>query len=88
MQNLTSLPHMVTISEAADFCKLNKVGISKYHIRQLCKHNLIPHCKTGVKTLLNLDGLLNYLSSPPVQAHTINPAIVRRVPENIHQQGE
>lgn len=60
-----SIPKMVTIAEAAKMCKENQIGVSKNHIRILCKEGKIPCCKIGVKTLINWEGFLNYLNNPP-----------------------
>lgn len=61
-----SIPHMVTINEAARLCQENNVGISKNYIRTLVRQDAIPYINCGVKVLLNYDGLLSYLNNPPV----------------------
>lgn len=57
-------PKMVTIAEAAKLSKELQIGISRNHIRRLCQEYKIPFCKTGVKTLINWNGLLAYLGNP------------------------
>lgn len=73
-----NIPRMVTITEAAQRSKELKIGIAKNHIRILCREGTIPCCKIGVKTLINWDGLLNYLNNPTPSASTdasSNPTI-------------
>ncbi len=59
-----NIPKMVTINEAAQLSNELNIGISRNHIRVLCKEGRIPTCRIGVKTLINWDGFLNYLNNP------------------------
>jgi hypothetical protein len=55
------IPKMLTIDAAAKRCNELEIGIAKHHIRQLCKTQAIPCIKIGKKTILNWNGLLEYL---------------------------
>lgn len=73
-------PKMVTITEAAKLSRELEIGISKHHIRQLCNEGVIPCCKIGVKTLLNWQGLMDYLSNPP-QLEQVQQPMIRAISE-------
>ena len=53
-----TIPEMKTISEASKI-----VGLAKYHIRKLVLQNKIKFVRSGVKYLLNMDSLINYLNN-------------------------
>lgn len=42
----------------------NNTSITKHYIRQLALSNTIPVVMVGRKRLINLDGLIEYLSAP------------------------
>lgn len=54
---------MNSINETARLCKENEIGISRHHIIQLAKSGAIPSVQIGQKTLINWDGLMNYLNT-------------------------
>ncbi len=54
---------MNSINETAKLCKENEIGISRNHIIHLAKSEAIPSVQVGQKTLINWDGLMNYLDS-------------------------
>ena len=54
---------MNSINETARLCKENEIGISRHHLIQLAKSGAIPSVKIGQKTLINWDGLMNYLNT-------------------------
>lgn len=54
---------MNSINETAKLCKENEIGISRNHIIQLAKSGAIPSVQIGQKTLINWDGLMNYLNT-------------------------
>ena len=60
------LPRMRTVHEAAEELRRMDAGtaVTEYHIRQLAINNVIPRVKAGKKYLINLDALIEYLSSP------------------------
>lgn len=62
----TPLPRMRTLDEC--FRELKeidpKTSISKYFIRRLALSGAIPTVMAGNKRLINLDGLISYLSKP------------------------
>lgn len=53
-----TIPEMKTISEASKI-----VGLAKYHIRKLVLQNKIKYVRSGIKYLLNLNSLINYLNN-------------------------
>lgn len=57
MQNRTLIPEIKTISEASKI-----VGLSKYHVRKLVLQDKIKYVRSGVKYLVNVDSLINYLN--------------------------
>lgn len=54
---------MNSINETARLCKENEIGISRHHIIQLAKSGAMPSVQIGQKTLINWDGLMNYLNT-------------------------
>lgn len=60
------LARMRTLDECYNEIKTmdNNTAITKYYIRQLAITNKIPVVMVGRKRLINLDGLLEYLSAP------------------------
>lgn len=58
MQNRTVIPEMKSISEASII-----VGLTKYHVRQLVLQDKIKYVRSGVKYLLNMNSLINYLNN-------------------------
>lgn len=53
------LPHMEKIADAA---KLS--GLSRAFLKQLCDEGRIVHVKVGVKYLINMDRLADFLNNP------------------------
>ena len=58
MQRKIVIPEMKTISEASKI-----VGLTKYHVRKLVLQNKIKYVRSGVKYLVNVDSLINYLNN-------------------------
>ena len=58
MQREIVIPEMKTISEASKI-----VGLAKYHIRKLVLQGKIKFVRSGIKQLLNMDSLINYLNN-------------------------
>lgn len=58
MQREIVIPEMKTISEASEIA-----GLAKYHIRKLVLQGKIKFVRSGVKYLLNMDSLINYLNN-------------------------
>ena len=58
MQRKIVIPEMKTISEASKI-----VGLTKYHVRKLVLQNKIKYIRSGVKYLVNVDSLINYLNN-------------------------
>ncbi|DAA98912.1 TPA: hypothetical protein CPT88_00620 [Candidatus Gastranaerophilales bacterium HUM_8] len=58
MQNRTLIPEIKTISEASKI-----VGLTKYHVRKLVLQDKIKYVRSGVKYLVNVDSLINYLNN-------------------------
>ena len=58
VQNRTLIPEIKTISEASKI-----VGLTKYHVRKLVLQDKIKYVRSGVKYLLNVDSLINYLNN-------------------------
>lgn len=58
MQRKIVIPEMKTISEASKI-----VGLTKYHVRKLVLQNKIKYVRSGVKYLVNVDSLINYLDN-------------------------
>ncbi len=67
---MSKLARMRTLDECyAEIKKMDEnTAISKYYIRQLAISGKIPVIMCGRKRLINLDGLIEYLSSPCVSA--------------------
>ena len=63
---MNKLARMRTLDECyAEIKKMDEnTAISKYYIRQLAISDKIPVVMCGKKRLINLDGLIEYLSSP------------------------
>ena len=57
MQNQLKIPILKTIGDSA-----NATGISKYQVRQLVLNNKIKYIRSGVKYLVNLESLIDYLN--------------------------
>lgn len=58
MQQKFIIPHLKTISEASKI-----VGLTKYHVRKLVLQDKIKYVRSGVKYLVNVDSLINYLNN-------------------------
>ena len=58
MQQQFIIPRLKTISEASKI-----VGLAKYHIRKLVLQGKVKFVRSGVKYLLNMDSLINYLNN-------------------------
>lgn len=67
---MSRLARMRTLDECfTEIKKMDKnTAISKYYIRQLAISGKIPVVMCGRKRLINLDGLIEYLSNPCVSA--------------------
>ena len=52
-----AVPKMVTISEASEI-----TGLSYGCIRQLCDAHKIPHIRSGVKIMVNMPKLAEYMN--------------------------
>lgn len=51
--------HEKTYMNLTDACKAT--GLSTYYLRRGCKNGSVPHCKSGVKYLVNVPALLQKL---------------------------
>ena len=58
MQQKFIIPHLKTISEVSKI-----VGLTKYHVRKLVLQDKIKYVRSGVKYLVNVDSLINYLNN-------------------------
>lgn len=58
MQRKIVIPEMKSISEASKI-----VGLTKYHVRKLVLQDKIKYVRSGVKYLVNVDSLINYLNN-------------------------
>ena len=58
MQRRIVIPKMKSISEASKI-----VGLTKYHVRKLVLQDKIKYVRSGVKYLVNVDSLINYLNN-------------------------
>ena len=58
MQRKIVIPEMKTISEASKI-----VGLTKYHVWKLVLQDKIKYVRSGVKYLVNVDSLINYLNN-------------------------
>ena len=58
MQREIVIPEMKTISEASEI-----TGLTKYHIRKLVLQGKVKFVRSGVKYLLKMDSLINYLNN-------------------------
>lgn len=67
---MSQLARMRTLDECyAEIKRMDEqTAISKYYIRQLAVSGKIPVVMCGRKRLINLDGLIDYLSRPCVAA--------------------
>lgn len=67
---MSKLARMRTLDECyAELKKMDEnTAISKYYLRQLAISGKIPVVMCGRKRLINLDGLIEYISSPCVAA--------------------
>lgn len=67
---MSKLARMRTLDECyAELKKLDKnTAVSKYLVRQLALSGKIPVVMCGRKRLINLDGLIDYLSNSGVAA--------------------
>lgn len=75
------LPKMLTINEAAQLSRETGLGLSRNAIRQLSKQNVIPCIRIGTKTLVNWQGMLDYLNNPAPQLLTTPQSRIRPVSE-------
>ncbi len=58
MQQNIKIPKMKTILEASKIA-----GLTKYHVRKLVLQGKVKYVRSGIKYLLNLDSLINYLNN-------------------------
>lgn len=72
-QKMSHLARMRTLDECyAEIKKMDEnTAISKYYIRQLAISGKVPTIMCGRKRLINLDGLIEYISSCNSTAHTV-----------------
>ena len=61
------LPRMRTIPKAAE-----EVGIAVFLVRKLVKEKKIIFVKSGCKSYVNLDSLINYLNTGDCTVKTMN----------------
>ena len=68
MSNTMPKMRLRTLPEAANYFKKNDPDtcVTEGLLRHLIKKNNLPHAKTGVKILLDLDVLERYFSGHPV----------------------
>lgn len=58
MQREIVIPEMKTISEASKI-----VGLAKHFIRKIVLQGKVKYVRSGIKYLLNMDSLINYLNN-------------------------
>lgn len=51
-------PQMLSIAQTAKV-----IGLAKHHVRQLVLQDKVKYVRSGVKYLLNLNSLINYLNN-------------------------
>lgn len=77
------MPSVVTIREAVQRLKLDRMPVSEYTLRQWVKSGAIPVRKVGQKVLLYYPNLLRYLqcedSKPTPPAAVENTPGIRRI---------
>lgn len=78
MENTKTIPQMMTIEKAAKFANL-----TKYHTRQLVLQGKVKFVKSGVKYLVNVDSLIEYLNNgepqTEVEKQDNNTSKIRKV---------
>ena len=78
MENTKTIPQMMTIEKAAKFANL-----TKYHTRQLVLQGKVKFVKSGVKYLVNVDRLIEYLNNgepqTEVEKQDNNTSKIRKV---------
>lgn len=52
------IPKMLSIAQTAKV-----IGLAKHYVRQLVLQGKVKYIRSGVKYLLNLDSLINYLNN-------------------------
>ncbi len=57
MEGKFDVPRFGTINECAKM-----TGLSKFHIRQLVLQNKVKYIQAGIKYLVNVDNLVDYLN--------------------------
>lgn len=83
---MPNLARMRTVKQCFEFFHKEdpETSISEYYLRTLIKQKKVPVFKTGVKFLVNLDVLINYLSNECVEDEEIpfnNYGQIRKVSE-------
>lgn len=65
-ENITTIPKMRTVNEAAQELKQldPNTAMSPYHIRRLCLDGVLPTVRAGKKLLLDLNLLIEYMTDP------------------------
>ena len=77
---ISEIPTMLTIKETA-----SKLGLSDYYLRGLVRSNKIVYVKVGVKYLINLEKLVDFLnnggerSTTEAEAESAQPLINSRI---------
>ncbi len=64
---MNNIPTMLTVREAA-----KKTGISERYLRQLCREDKIVYVQCGVKSLINLEKLIEFLNQGEQQQDGIS----------------
>lgn len=66
---MENIVRMRTIKQCCEYFKSEdpETSISEYYIRILAKQNKVPVFRTGVKQLINLDKLIEYLNGELVE---------------------
>lgn len=74
-EKIIKLPRMRTLDECYRELKEqdSNTAVTKYFIRQLALSGAIPSIMAGNKRLINLDGLIDYLSNSQPTAPTQPP---------------
>lgn len=82
---MANLARMRTVKQCYEYFKKEdpESSISEWYLRNLCVQNKIQVFHTGRKRLINLDKLIEYLNSEPVDNEKIpfNYGTIRKVGE-------
>ena len=72
---------MNSINATAQLCKQNHIGLSRHHLLQLAQDGEIPCIQCGNKTLINWDGLMDYLDHHTIEQTTHPQNKIREIEE-------